>query len=79
MDDGLYLPSMSIYLLPTCTYLPVRFRDPVCKQGIISKSPTDVTDLAMYLVACSYTHIQREEEHIYATNKNVPYVYTHYL
>lgn len=67
MDDGLYLPylvSRYTFYLP---YLPGHFMDPVCEQGIISKSPTDVTDLAMYLVACSYIHIYTERESIYAT------------
>lgn len=70
MMDCIYLVSRYNLYLP---YLPGHFMDPVCEQGIISKSPTDVTDLAMYLVACSYTHIHRKREHLryLRTNKNV--------
>lgn len=42
MDDGLYLPYLGSRYTFYLPYLPVRFMDPVCEQGIISKSPTDL-------------------------------------
>lgn len=57
MDDGLYLPYLvSRYTFTYLPYLPVRFMDPVCEQGIISKSPPT------YVATCSYKHIYRERE-----------------
>lgn len=34
MDDGLYLPYLGSRYTFYLPYLPVRFMDPVCEQGI---------------------------------------------